>query len=551
MESRLGYSFRDPGLASLAFTHLSAQSSGGQGRAQSYQRLEFLGDRVLGVVIASRLYQAFPQASEGELSMRFAKLVRRETCAEIAAEWDVGPHVALGLGEAEGGGRKKAAILSDVCESLIGAVFVDGGFEAAEALILAPGATASPPTRARARRQDRGAGMGPVARACRAPLRGGRAQRPGARAPFRDARGARRLRAGSGRGELETGRRTGRRAGLSRPLGRDVSETRCGFVALIGAPNAGKSTLINALVGEKVSIVTRKAQTTRSTVRGVLTKGEAQIVFVDTPGLFAPKRRLDRAMVASAWGAAADADVLALMIDARKEAGQASRDRGDPGDPERARREPEAEARRPQQDRPRRAAEAPGARGPAQRRARFDDTFMISAATGDGLDRLTARLIELMPPGPWLYPEDQIAEAPIRSLAAEITREKLIERLHDELPYQATVETDSWKDLPDGSARIEQTIFVTRESHRKIVLGEGGRTIKAIGTAARKDIAAGPRRERASLPARQGARELARRPRALPRDGARVPEGVGPRQARKGRVVSRETMASTRIKEGF
>jgi ribonuclease III len=136
LETRLGYRFRDPGLAQLALTHLSAQGSGGQGRAQSYQRLEFLGDRVLGVVIASRLYQAFPQASEGELSMRFAKLVRRETCAEIAAQWDVGPHVALGLGEARGGGRKKAAILSDVCESLIGAVFVDGGFKAAEALVL-------------------------------------------------------------------------------------------------------------------------------------------------------------------------------------------------------------------------------------------------------------------------------------------------------------------------------------------------------------------------------------------------------------------------------
>jgi ribonuclease-3 len=136
LESRLGYSFRDPGLAKVALTHLSAQSAGGQGRALSYQRLEFLGDRVLGVAIAGRLYQAFPQASEGELSMRFAKLVRRETCAEIAAQWDVGPHVALGLGEARGGGRKKAAILSDVCESLIGAVFVDGGFEAAEALVL-------------------------------------------------------------------------------------------------------------------------------------------------------------------------------------------------------------------------------------------------------------------------------------------------------------------------------------------------------------------------------------------------------------------------------
>ena len=268
-----------------------------------------------------------------------------------------------------------------------------------------------------------------------------------------------------------------------------MSETRCGFAALIGAPNAGKSTLINALVGEKVSIVTRKAQTTRSTVRGVLTKGEAQIVFVDTPGLFAPKRRLDRAMVASAWGAAADADVLALLIDSRKEAGHPS-----------VTEETQAiltslgEGRKPKLmvlnkidlvERPKLlelAARLNAALG-------FDDTFMISAATGDGLDRLTARLVELMAPGPWLYPEDQIAEAPIRSLAAEITREKLIERLHDELPYQTTVETDSWKDLPDGSARIEQTIFVTRESHRKIVLGEGGRAIKAIGAAARKDIA--------------------------------------------------------------
>ena len=269
-----------------------------------------------------------------------------------------------------------------------------------------------------------------------------------------------------------------------------MSETRCGFVALIGAPNAGKSTLINALVGEKVSIVTRKAQTTRSAVRGVLTKGDAQIVFVDTPGLFAPKRRLDRAMVASAWGAAADADVLALLIDARKEAGEATL-----SEETQAILSGLPDVRKPKLavlnkidlvDRPKLlelAARLNAARA-------FDGTFMISASTGDGLGRLMDRLIELIPGGPWLYPEDQIAEAPIRALAAEITREKLIERLHDELPYQATVETESWKDLPDGSARIEQTIFVTREGHRKIVLGEGGRTIKAIGTAARKDIAA-------------------------------------------------------------
>jgi len=270
---------------------------------------------------------------------------------------------------------------------------------------------------------------------------------------------------------------------------RRMSATRCGFVALMGAPNAGKSTLINALVGEKVSIVTRKAQTTRSTVRGVVTKGDAQIVFVDTPGLFAPKRRLDRAMVASAWGAAADADALALLVDAPREAASASH-----SEETEAILETIARSRKPKVlvlnkidliDRPKLLDLA------AQLNAAqlFAETFMVSAATGDGLARLMDHLAALLPKGPWLYPEDQIAEAPIRSLAAEITREKLFERLHDELPYQATVETDSWKDQPDGSARIEQTVFVTREGHRKIVIGEGGRTIKAIGTAARKDIA--------------------------------------------------------------
>ena len=267
-----------------------------------------------------------------------------------------------------------------------------------------------------------------------------------------------------------------------------MSQTRCGFVAILGAPNAGKSTLINALIGEKVSIVTRKAQTTRSTVRGVLTRGQAQIVFVDTPGLFAPRRRLDRAMVASAWGAAADADLLMLIIDARKEAGETTLT-----EETQSILAELAAIRKPRLavlnkidlvDRPKLLELA----APLNAALRFDETFMVSAANGDGLDRLLDRLAAMIPESPWLYPEDQIAEAPIRSLAAEITREKLIERLHDELPYQATVETDEWKDQPDGSARIEQTIFVTRESHRKIVLGEGGRTIKAIGTAARKDI---------------------------------------------------------------
>ncbi len=281
-----------------------------------------------------------------------------------------------------------------------------------------------------------------------------------------------------------------------------MSETSCGFVALIGAPNAGKSTLINALVGSKVSVVSRKAQTTRTTVRGVVIEGTAQIIFVDTPGLFAPKRRLDRAMAASAWGAAADADVLALLIDARQEIqasakGGADASAGAPAslcEPTEKILAALRDSNKPKVlalnkidlvDRPALLALAAKLNAALE----FAETFMVSTATGDGLDKLRQRLARMMPPGPWLYPEDQITDAPLRVLAAEITREKLFERLHDELPYQATVETDAWKTLPDGSARIEQTIFVTRDSHKKIVIGEGGRTIKAIGAAARKEIA--------------------------------------------------------------
>jgi GTPase len=265
----------------------------------------------------------------------------------------------------------------------------------------------------------------------------------------------------------------------------ETEPRRCGFVALIGAPNAGKSTLLNALVGAKISIVSRKVQTTRSLVRGIALEGAAQIIFVDTPGIFAPKRRLDRAMVNSAWSGAGDADVVALLVDARKGidaevdailAGLKSR-----GGPKiLVLNKIDLIERSKLLDLAAKLNEAQP----------FADTFMISALTGDGLARFRANLAGLMPAGPWLYPEDQISEAPLRGLAAEITREKIFERLHDELPYQSTVETELWKDMPDGSARVEQTIYVMREGHKKIVIGEGGRTIKAIGTAARKDIAA-------------------------------------------------------------
>lgn len=264
----------------------------------------------------------------------------------------------------------------------------------------------------------------------------------------------------------------------------EKTETRCGFVALIGAPNAGKSTLLNAMVGSKVSIVSHKVQTTRMLVRGIAIEGNAQLIFVDTPGIFKPKRRLDRAMVDSAWTGAQDADLTGLLVDARKgmdeETDAILSKIGDIGgekflllnkidlvDKE----------------------VLLGLASDINARAKFAATFMISALTGSGVADVKHWLAERVPQGPWHYPEDQISDAPLRQLAAEITREKLFHRLHQELPYQSTVETTDWKELKDGSVRIEQTIFVERESQRKIVLGKGGQTIKAIGADARKDIA--------------------------------------------------------------
>ncbi len=259
--------------------------------------------------------------------------------------------------------------------------------------------------------------------------------------------------------------------------------TRCGFVALIGAPNAGKSTLINALVGSKVSIVSRKVQTTRTLVRGIAMEGEAQIIFVDTPGIFVPKRRLDRAMVTSAWAGAGDADVIALLIDVHRGLDE----------------ETQSILERMAQLKQRKVlllnkidmVEAPSLLALTARVSelvKFDETFMISALKRHGLPKVLEKLGAMMRPGPWLYPEDQISDAPIRSLAAEITREKIFERLHDELPYQITVETDQWKELPDGSARVEQTIYVMRDGQKKIVIGDNGNMLKSIGTSSRKEI---------------------------------------------------------------
>ncbi|HET7410385.1 MAG TPA: GTPase Era [Paracoccaceae bacterium] len=262
--------------------------------------------------------------------------------------------------------------------------------------------------------------------------------------------------------------------------------TRCGFVALIGEPNAGKSTLMNAMVGAKVSIVTHKVQTTRSRIRGIAVEGASQIIFVDTPGLFRPRRRLDRAMVASAWAGAGDADSVVLMVEAHRgitEGVEAILTALD----EHVRGRPVALAVN-KIDRVRRPALLPLLKELGGRRD-WAETFLISAEKGDGVADLKRWLARTLPEGPWHYPEDQIADAPLRQLAAEITREKLTLRLHQELPYQLTVETEAWEDRKDGSARIEQVIYVAREGHRGIVLGRGGETIKAVGQESRRDIA--------------------------------------------------------------
>ncbi|MVT64091.1 GTPase Era [Bradyrhizobium pachyrhizi] len=260
--------------------------------------------------------------------------------------------------------------------------------------------------------------------------------------------------------------------------------TRCGFVALIGAPNVGKSTLVNALVGSKVTIVSRKVQTTRALIRGIVIEGNAQIILVDTPGIFAPRRRLDRAMVSTAWSGAHDADLVCVLLDAKlgldEEANAIL-----------AKLETVAHPKilvlnkvdLVQREKLLALAQA------ANERMRFEHTFMISALSGDGVADLRQTLAKLVPAGPFLYPEDQMSDAPMRHLAAEITREKIYSHLHQELPYQSTVETDSWTDRKDKSIRIEQTIFVERESQRKIVLGKGGATIKSIGAQARAEIA--------------------------------------------------------------
>jgi GTP-binding protein Era len=271
---------------------------------------------------------------------------------------------------------------------------------------------------------------------------------------------------------------------MTEPNDGDGPPLRCGFVALLGAPNAGKSTLLNSLVGAKVSIVTRKVQTTRSRLRGIAVEGASQIVFVDTPGIFAPKRRLERAMVAAAWSGARDADVIALVFDAnRKGIDPDSRLILD-GLKDFGRRAILLLNKVDVVKRPRLLELA----AKFEAEGLFDRIFMISALTGDGVDDLRTFLAAAIPEGPWHYPEDQLSDLPLRLMAAETTREKLFQRLHQELPYALTVETERWQDFEDGSVKIEQTIYVQRDTQKAIVLGKSGQSIKEIRGDSQKEL---------------------------------------------------------------
>ena len=262
-----------------------------------------------------------------------------------------------------------------------------------------------------------------------------------------------------------------------------LAPTRSGFVALIGATNAGKSTLVNRLVGAKVSIVSHKVQTTRAIIRGIAIHDRTQIVFMDTPGIFKPRRRLDRAMVTTAWGGARDADIIVLLIDS---------ERGLKGDADKI-LEALKDVKQPKIlllnkiDQVHRESLLALAQA-ANEKVDFDRTFMISALNGPGCEDLMDYLAAALPEGPWYYPEDQISDLPMRQLAAEITREKLFLRLHQELPYASHVETEKWEEMKNGSVRIEQVIYVERDSQKKIALGKNGDAIKSISMAARKEI---------------------------------------------------------------
>ena len=497
LEAALGYKFNSRPMLQRALTHASKRTEKGKG--QDNERLEFLGDRVLALAIAELLTELDAEADEGDLARRFNRLVRKEACARVARDLGLGSALVLSAAEAESGGRDKDTILADACEALLAAIFLEAGFPAARDVVRrvwSPLIDKLPDvaTDAKSALQEWAQGQGlalpeyvEVAR--RGPDHAPRFTaevRIAGRKPARGEGANKRAAEQAAAAELLS------REGvwmpgdpcLKAPTTRPREATRCGFIAILGAPNAGKSTLVNALVGAKVTIVSRKAQTTRVPVRGIAIEGASQLIFIDTPGIFAPNRRLDRAMVDAAWARASEADVVALIVDAAK--GDVEGDTLGIVDKLAGTRVSRLlilnKIDRVKKENLLDVAQALNARLP------FEATFMISALAGSGVNDLKRHLANLVPAGPWHYPEDEISDAPLRLLAAEITRERIYERLHEELPYATTVETTAWKELRGGAVRIEQTIYVERESQRKIVLGESGRTIKQISMEARREV---------------------------------------------------------------
>jgi GTPase len=473
--------------------------------------------------------------------------VRQETCAEVAREVGLGEVLKLGRSEMLSGGRRKDALLGDAMEAVIAAVYLDAGFEAARALVLRLWGPDRAGGRRCARREDRLAGMGAGARPAAPGLYRNRPHRPrpcSRSSPSR--RGWKTARTEPARRD-QTRRRTGRRRALLARMeaNRMTEDTRAGFVALIGEPNAGKSTLLNRMVGAKVSIVTHKVQTTRTRIRGVCMEGAAQIVFVDTPGLFRPRRRLDRAMVAAAWGGAAGCRHHRA---ADRGASRPDRRRAGHHRPHARHPAPPARGAGHQQDRPGQGRNPAGADRQPERGLSLRQNLHDLGRTGYGVDDCANGWRAELPEGPWFYPEDQIADLPMRMIAAEITREKLTLRLHEELPYQLTVETEKWEDRPDGSARIDQIVYVARDGHKGIVLGNQGRDDQGHrpGRAGRNRRIPGPRPS-APVPDRQGPPRLAGRGRALFGNGAGF-QGrrltAEPLKSRAGLMADRRALAA-------
>ncbi len=498
MQLRTGYFFRDHQRLQRALTHGSVRSAHA---GVDYERFEFLGDRVLGLAVADMLLADFPGASEGELSVRLNALVNAESLAQIADEIGLAELISIGSEVRNLAERKRVNLRADALESLIAVIYLDGGLDAAKRFIhqywkpraKAVGAASRDP---KTKLQEWAHQATSTVPTYVIDNRIGPDHDPLFTVSVRVSTLA--LATGTGRSKREAEQHAAEallvREGVWKnkedlivtdahqktPFG---TPKRSGFVAIIGVPNAGKSTLINQLVGVKVSIVTNKVQTTRSIVRGIATHNNAQIVFVDTPGICTPRRRLDMAMVSTAWGGAKDTELILVLIDAGHgtigDAGVILKHLKEVYQPK------VLVLNKIDQMKPELLLKLTTE---ANERVNFERTFMVSALTGSGCNDLLDFLAQRLPERPWYYPEDQISDLQMHQLAAEITREKLYMRLHQELPYSAHVEAEKWEEKLDGSVRIEQIIYVERDSQKKIVLGHNGKKIHAIGQAARKEI---------------------------------------------------------------